>query len=81
MKAKVYITLKKGVHDPQGEAVLTTLKHLGFDTVQGVRVGKYIELNLNGIPKEKAKAQIEAMCKRLLANPVIESYSFEISET
>lgn len=78
--AKVYVTLKKGVHDPQGEAVLTTLKHLGFNEVGGVRVGKYIELNLNGVPKEKAKTQIEAMCKKLLANPVIESYSFEVSE-
>lgn len=81
MRAKVYITLKQGVHDPQGEAVLGTLKHLGFGEVQGVRVGKYIELNLDGVPKEKAKSQVEAMCKKLLANPVIESYSFEVSET
>lgn len=81
MKAKVYITLKKGVHDPQGEAVLGTLKHLGFNDVKGVRVGKYLELNLDGMPKEKAFKQVEAMCKRLLANPVIESYTFEVGET
>lgn len=81
MKAKVVVTLKKGVHDPQGEVVLGTLKHLGFDEVGGVRVGKYIELNLNGVPKEKARDHVEAMCKKLLANPVIESYSFEVSET
>lgn len=81
MKAKVTVTLKKGVHDPQGEAVLGTLKHLGFNEVLGVRVGKYIELNLNGVAKDKAKTQVEAMCKKLLANPVIESYSFEVNET
>lgn len=81
MKAKVIVTLKNGVHDPQGEAVLGTLKHLGFGEVQGVRVGKYIELNLDSVPKEKARSQVEAMCKKLLANPVIESYSFEVSET
>lgn len=81
MKAKVTITLKKGVHDPQGEAVEGTLKHLGFNEVEGVRVGKYVELNLGSLSKEKAKAQVEAMCKKLLANPVIESYSFEVSET
>ncbi|MDO8493904.1 MAG: phosphoribosylformylglycinamidine synthase subunit PurS, partial [Deltaproteobacteria bacterium] len=67
--------------DPQGEAVEGTLKHLGFSEVAGVRVGKYVELNLDGLSKEKAKAQVEAMCKKLLANPVIESYSFEVSET
>jgi len=80
MKAKVYITLKNGVHDPQGEAVLGTLKHLGFNDVKEARVGKYIELNLNASSKEKAKTEVEGMCKKLLANPVIESYSFEILE-
>ena len=81
MKAKVYVTLKKGVHDPQGEAVLGMLKHLGFNGVEGVRVGKYIELNLNGASKKEAAFQVEAMCKKLLANPIIESYSFEVNET
>lgn len=81
MKAKVYVTLKKGVHDPQGEAVLGTLKHLGFEDVQGVRVGKYIELHFDGVPKEKTKQQVEKMCQKLLANPVIESYTFEVCET
>lgn len=78
MKAKVFITLKKGVHDPQGEAVLGTLKHLGFSDVQGVRVGKYIELELDGTPAAKVQQQVEAMCQKLLANPVIESYRFEV---
>lgn len=80
MRAKVYVTLKKGVHDPQGEAVLGTLKHLGFSDVKGVRVGKYIELNFDGASKEKAREQAEAMCKKLLANPVIESYAVEVGE-
>ncbi|MBI4125030.1 MAG: phosphoribosylformylglycinamidine synthase subunit PurS [Deltaproteobacteria bacterium] len=78
MKAKIYVTLKKGVHDPQGEAVLGTLKHLGFKDVKGVRVGKYIELNLDGVPADKARHRIDAMCAKLLANPVIESYSYEL---
>ncbi len=81
MKAKIYVTLKKGVHDPQGEAVLGTLKHLGFNDVKEVRVGKYVELNLNASSKERANREVEGMCKKLLANPVIESYSFEVSET
>lgn len=80
MKAKVYVTLKKGVHDPQGEAVLGTLHHLGFKGVGQVRVGKYIELNLDGIPKSEAQAEVKAMCEKLLANTVIESYSFEVVE-
>ncbi|MDO8527924.1 MAG: phosphoribosylformylglycinamidine synthase subunit PurS [Deltaproteobacteria bacterium] len=78
MKARIYITLKEGVHDPQGEATLGTLKHLGFDGVDSVRVGKYIELNLNDLPKSKAEEQVKAMCEKLLANTVIESYEFEI---
>ena len=80
MKAKVYVTLKQGVHDPQGEAVLGTLKHLGFEGVQGVRVGKYIELNLNGTSKNEAQSQVKSMCEKLLANTVIESYSFEVTD-
>ena len=72
MKAKVYITLKNGVHDPQGEAVLGTLKHLGFSGVHHVRVGKYIELDV------ESADQIKGMCEKLLANTVIESYRFEV---
>jgi len=80
MKAKINVTLKKGVHDPQGEAVHVTLKNLGFDGVEGVRIGKYIELQLDSVSKEEANSKVEAMCKKLLANPVIESYMFEIQE-
>lgn len=78
MKAKVYVTLKKGVHDPQGEAVQETLRHLGFDQVGPVRMGKYIEMNVDGISKEEVGQQVESMCQKLLSNPVIESYSYEI---
>lgn len=80
MKAKVTVILKSGVHDPQGEAVLGTLKHMGFKGVGGVRVGKYIELNLDGLPKTAAEEQVKTMCEKLLANTVIESYSFEVME-
>ena len=78
MKAKITITLKNGVHDPQGEATLGTLKHLGFNDVGAVRVGKYIELELNGVSKEEAQKEVDTMCRKLLANPVIESYHIEL---
>ncbi len=78
MKAKVYITLKQGVHDVQGEAVLGTLKHMGFKGVDDVRVGKYIELRLDDLSRSQAETRVKAMCEKLLANTVIESYSFEV---
>lgn len=78
MKAEIVVTLKLGVHDPQGEAVLGTLKHLGFENVGGVRVGKYIELVLTAKTAEAAKSEVKKMCEKLLSNPVIESYQFEI---
>jgi phosphoribosylformylglycinamidine synthase subunit PurS len=78
MLAKVYVTLKKGVFDPQGETVNTALKHMGYNEVKGIRVGKYIEVNLFGDDVEKETARLEEMCQKLLANPVIESYRFEI---
>lgn len=78
MKAKVFVTLKSGVHDPQGEAVLGTLKHIGFNGIQNVRVGKYIEIQMKSDSKERAQSQVEAMCEKLLSNPIIESYSFEV---
>lgn len=79
MKARVYVTLKKGVHDPQGEAVLGTLQHLKFKGVQEVRVGKYIEVFLNATSREEANKEVETMCEKLLVNPIIESYSFELT--
>lgn len=79
MKAKLHLTLKNGVLDPQGQAIATALDHLGFTGVKNVRVGKYIELDLDAASPEKAKASAEAMCEKLLANTVIENYSVEIA--
>jgi phosphoribosylformylglycinamidine synthase PurS subunit len=78
MLAKVYVTLKKGVHDPQGEAVRHTLGSMGYRDVHGVRVGKYIEVQLADKPREEIEATLKEVCEKLLANTVIESYKFEI---
>ncbi len=78
MKAKVHVTLKNGVLDPQGKAVQHALAGLGFGGVEGVRQGKFIELELAETDPKKAEAQVEEMCKKLLANTVIENYSVEI---
>ncbi len=80
MKAKVHVTLKNGVLDPQGKAVQHALAGLGFGGVEGVRQGKFIELELTETDPKKAEAQVEAMCKKLLANTVIENYSVEITK-
>ncbi len=81
MKAKIYITLKNGIHDPQGQAVQQSLHTLGFDSVHDVRMGKLLELDLQDMEKESAEATIENMCKKLLANTVIEDFRYEIVET
>lgn len=78
VKAKVHITLKNGVLDPQGKAVQHALSSLGFGGVNDVRQGKFIELDLTETDAAKAKDSVEAMCKSLLANTVIENYSVEI---
>ena len=78
MKARVHITLKNGVLDPQGKAVQTALTGLGFGGVKDVRQGKFIEIELAETDKEAAKATVEQMCKTLLANTVIENYSVEL---
>lgn len=80
LKAKVHITLKPGVLDPQGKAVEHALLGHGFKGVSDVRQGKYIELNLKAKDKKKAKAEVEKMCKALLANTVIENYTVDLSE-
>lgn len=80
MKAKVHITLKNGVLDPQGKAVQHALGSLGFQGVNDVRQGKYIELDLAETDREKAKAAVDAMCKSLLANTVIENYTVELAD-
>jgi phosphoribosylformylglycinamidine synthase len=78
MKARVTVMLKTGVLDPQGEAVRHALGSLGFEGVAGVRQGKVIELDLTHTDAAKAEADVKAMCDKLLANTVIESYRVEI---
>lgn len=78
MKARVHITLKNGVLDPQGKAIQHALSALGFDGVDDVRQGKFIELDLSETDREKAASSVEEMCKKLLSNMVIENYAIEI---
>jgi phosphoribosylformylglycinamidine synthase subunit PurS len=78
MKAHIKITLKNGVLDPQGKAIEGAIKGLGISGVGDVRQGKYIEVDLKESDPEKARSIIEQMCKDLLANTVIENYSYEI---
>jgi phosphoribosylformylglycinamidine synthase PurS subunit len=78
MKARLYVTLKRGILDPQGQAVLHALGSLGYSGVKDVRVGKLIELELEASDKSKAETDLKTMGERLLANPVIEDYRFEI---
>jgi phosphoribosylformylglycinamidine synthase subunit PurS len=79
MKAKVKVTLKNGVLDPQGKAIEGALTHLGFDGVEHVRQGKYFEIELAETDKAKAEAQVKAMCEKLIANTVIENYAIEFA--
>jgi phosphoribosylformylglycinamidine synthase subunit PurS len=78
MKARVHVTLKPGVLDPQGKAIQHALSGLGFAGVEGVRQGKLIEIELQARDAADARLQVEAMCKGLLANPVIENYAIDI---
>lgn len=80
MNAKVYVTLKKGVLDPQGKAVQQALHRMHFDEVKDVRIGKFIEVEMDGGSRAEAEKRLTKMCEQLLANTVIESYSFEIGE-
>lgn len=79
MKARVHVYLKPGVLDPQGQAVATSLNHLGFDEVSAARQGKFLELDLQTDDAEEAQKRVAQMCDKLLANPVIESYDIELS--
>lgn len=78
MKAKVYVTLKNSIADPQGNAIRGALNKKGFSNVEDVRIGKLIEIELGDITKEEAEKQLNEMCEKLLANTVIEKYEFEI---
>ena len=79
MKARVTVTLKAGVLDPQGQAIEGSLASLGFGGVKGVRQGKVFDLVLDGTDVEAARTQLTCMCEKLLANTVIENYQIEIS--
>ncbi len=78
MKARVHVTLKDGVLDPQGKAIAQALGRLGFSGVNGVRQGKYIEIDLAETDEAEARATVESMCAKLLANTVIETYAIEV---
>jgi phosphoribosylformylglycinamidine synthase PurS subunit len=80
MRVKIFVSLKSGVLDPQGKAIERSLHSLGYDDVEDVRMGKYVELNLRAASPEAAEVRVREMCDRLLANPVIEDYRFEIQD-
>ena len=78
MLAKIHITFKNGVLDPQGKAVHHALKDLGYNEVSGIQIGKYLEVRLNGVSREEAETRVKEMCEKLFANTVIESYQFTL---
>ena len=77
-RARVYVTLKEGILDPQGKTVLGALKSLGYEEVGDLRIGKYMELALDGEDRDKLEARLLEMCEKLLANPIIEDYRVEL---
>jgi len=78
VKARVYVTLKPSVFDPQGRTVADALGSIGFEGVADVRQGKFFEVTLEGVPEAEAGKQLEEMARRVLSNPVIESYRVEL---
>jgi phosphoribosylformylglycinamidine synthase PurS subunit len=78
MKAKIVVMPKKAVLDPQGKTVQSAMAHMGYTSIGDVRVGKYLEIEVAGTDKEAARKQIDAACHKILSNPVIEDYRFEI---
>lgn len=78
MKAKIHVTLKSGILDPQGKAIEHALDSLGFKNAANVRVGKYMELDLQETDKAKAEVTVKSMCEKLLANTIIEEYRYEL---
>jgi len=80
LKAKIFITLKNGVVDPQGITIKGALESLGYEGIASVRLGKYIQLELNTKKRKEAENNIEEICQKLLANPVIENYRYEIEK-
>lgn len=80
MKAVIKVSLKGGILDPQGKAVNNALHHLGFHSVKDVRIGKYIEMRIAERDRDTLEKVVEEACKKLLANPVIEDYTYQIVE-
>lgn len=80
MRVRIFVSLKPGVLDPQGKAIERSLHSLGYAEVQDVRMGKYLELNVEANSPETVAAHVREMCDKLLANPVIEDYRFDIQE-
>jgi phosphoribosylformylglycinamidine synthase len=78
MKARIHVTLKNGVLDPQGKAIEHALGNMGFGGVEAARQGKYIELDLKATDRAAAQTEVDEMCRKLLANTVIENYSIEL---
>ncbi|NET58066.1 MAG: phosphoribosylformylglycinamidine synthase subunit PurS [Symploca sp. SIO2E6] len=79
-QARIYVTLRPSVLDPAGVAVESSIKQLGYQSVEKVRIGKYIELMLSTANEKQAREQLDVICDQLLANPVIENYQFELVE-
>jgi phosphoribosylformylglycinamidine synthase len=79
VKAKIHVTLKPGILDPQGKAIEHALETLGFKNAANVRVGKYLELDLDERDKARAEVEVKSMCEKLLANTIIEEYRFELT--
>ncbi len=79
MKVKIHVTLKQGILDPQGKAIEHALDSLGFKNAAHVRVGKYMELELQETDTAKAEVEVKSMCERLLANTIIEEYRYELA--
>ena len=80
MKVKVKVVLKDGILDPQGKAVLHAINDLKFKGVDDVRIGKYIELTFDGLEKSQVENEINEICQKILANPVMENFEYEIEE-
>jgi phosphoribosylformylglycinamidine synthase PurS subunit len=78
--ARIYVSLKPTVNDPQGLTIAEGLRSLGFSEIEAVRAGKYLEIRLSAASAEEALSRVDAMCEELLANPIIENYRFDIEE-
>ncbi|OGS36062.1 MAG: phosphoribosylformylglycinamidine synthase subunit PurS [Elusimicrobia bacterium RIFOXYB2_FULL_49_7] len=77
-RAKIHVTLKKSVMDPQGATIRTALESMGYNGIHNVRMGKYLELDIDRPERKDAEKEVDEMCDRLLSNPVIEKYTYEL---